>query len=119
MVSLLPIILVVFLLASLFRIAFIYHVLYVLLAVVVLARGWSAWVARRLVLERTFPDRGLHGETLAVELTLRNESPLPVPWLRLHDRLPVELSAAAVFERALSLGPGSSETFTYELHCRQ
>lgn len=119
MVSLLPIILVVFVLASLFRIAFIYHVLYVLLAVLVLARLWSAAVARRLRVDRAFPERGLFGETVTVELTLTNESPLPVPWVRIHDRLPVELAAAALFERALSLGPRGRASFTYQLHCRQ
>jgi uncharacterized protein (DUF58 family) len=118
-VSLLPVIIAVFLLASIVRVAFIYHVLYVLLAVALLARGWASLVARRLTLERTFPERALNGESAHVELKLRNGSPLPMAWLRLHDRLPVELSAASVFDRAVSLGPGGEATFSYELHCRQ
>jgi uncharacterized protein (DUF58 family) len=119
LISLLPIILTVFVLASLFRVAFIYHVLYVLLAVALLARGWASLVARRLTLERIFPERALNGESVAVELRLRNGAALPVAWLKLHERLPVELSAAAVFDRALSLGPRGEATFGYELHCRQ
>ena len=43
MVSLLPAILIVFVLASLFKIAFIYHVLYVLLAVLYLPALLLAW----------------------------------------------------------------------------
>lgn len=119
MVSLLPVILAVFVLASIVRVAFIYHVLYVLLAVALLARAWASLVARRLVLERRFPERALNGETARVELVLRNDSPLPMAWLRLHDRLPVELSAASVFDRAVSLGPRGEASFSYELHCRQ
>ena len=119
MISLAPIILLVFLLASIFRIAFIYHVLYVLLAVALLARAWAAIVASRLRLERSFPERALNGESVRVTLVLRNGSALPVAWLHLHDRLPVELAAAAVFDRAVSLGPRASAVFSYELHCRQ
>src|SRR5438128_12183458 len=116
MISLLPIILAVFLLASIFRVAFIYHVLYVLLAVALLARAWASVVARRVSFERRAPERALNGESARVELVVRNGSPLPMAWLRLHDRLPVELSAAAVFDRALSLGPGAEISFSYELH---
>lgn len=119
MISLLPVILTVFVLGSLFRVAFIYHVLYVLLAVALLARGWASLVARRLTVERSFPERALNGESVGVELRLRNSSPLPIAWLKLHDRLPVELSSAAVFDRALSLGPWGEARLGYELHCRQ
>jgi uncharacterized protein (DUF58 family) len=118
-ISLVPIILVVFLLASLFKIAFIYHVLYVLLAVVLLTRLWTRHVAGKLELERVFEERALHGETLRIVLRLHNRGILPIPWLRLHDRLPVALQTAANLDRVVSLGPGETLEVAYDTACRQ
>jgi uncharacterized protein (DUF58 family) len=118
-VSLLPAILLVFVLASLFKIAFIYHVLYVLVAVALLARAWASQTAGRLSFRRDLEPRALWGETLAMRVELRNGGPLPIPWLRLRDRVPVELGAPAVVERAISLGPGQVASYQIDLQCRQ
>jgi uncharacterized protein (DUF58 family) len=118
-VSLLPAILVVFVLASLFKIAFIYHVLYILVAVALVARGWAIHVAGRLSFGRQLEARALWGETLPMRVELRNGGRLPIPWLRLHDRVPVELGAPAVLERAISLGPGQTASYRTDLQCRQ
>jgi uncharacterized protein (DUF58 family) len=119
MISLLPIVVVVFVLASLFKIAFIYHVLYVLVAVAVLARAWTTYAAGRLVATRQFEHRALWGESVALRLTLRNAGRLPIPWLRARDRLPVELGAPGILEHAYALGPGESHEIVQELQCRQ
>lgn len=119
MISLVPIIVIVFVLASLFKIAFIYHVLYVLLAVTLLARLWSGRASRHLEFRRTCEPRALNGEMVPMRVELRNAGWLPIPWLRLRDRLPVALGAPAVVERAVSLGPGQVTTHQYELQCRQ
>ena len=119
MISLVPIIVVVFLLASLFKIAFIYHVLYVLLAVALLTRLWTRHVAKKLELERVFEERAFHGESLRIVLRLRNRGVLPIPWLRLHDRLPVALQTAANLDRVVSLGPGETLEVAYDTVCRQ
>lgn len=118
MISLLPIVLIVFVLASLFKIAFIYHVLYVLVAVALLARGWSSYAAARLVSSRQFEPRALWGDSVTVRLSLRNGGRLPIPWLRTRDRLPVALGAPGISERAFGLGPGESREIVHELQCR-
>jgi uncharacterized protein (DUF58 family) len=118
-ISLVPIIVIVFLLASLFKIAFIYHVLYVLLAVALLTRLWTRHVAGKLELEREFEERALHGEHLRITLKLHNRGMLPIPWLRLHDRLPVALQTAANLDRVVSLGPGETLDVAYDTVCRQ
>ncbi|HEV8637647.1 MAG TPA: DUF58 domain-containing protein [Chloroflexota bacterium] len=119
MISLLPIVLIVFVLASLFKIAFIYHVFYVLLAVALLARLWTRYAARRLELERVFEERALHGETTRITLRLTNRGLLPVPWLRLHDRLPTALQTAANLDRVVSVGPRETLEVGYDTVCRQ
>src|SRR5207253_9636861 len=79
----------------------------------------STYTAGRLTFARSFEPRALWGETLPVRVELRNGGRVPMPWLRLHDRLPVELGAPAIVERALSLGPGETASYSYDLQCRQ
>lgn len=117
--SLLPLIIAVFLLASFFKIAFIYHVLYVLVAVALLARAWSAYTANRITFTREFEPRLLWGETATVRLRVRNRSRLPVPWLRVRERIPIALASTPRLESVVSLGPGEEAQFEYELHGRQ
>ena len=119
MISLLPIVMVVFVLASLFKIAFIYHVFYVLVAVALLTRLWTRYGASRLELERVFEPRALHGETLRITLRLSNRGLLPVPWVRLHDRLPTALQTAANLDRVVSIGPRQTVEVAYDTVCRQ
>jgi uncharacterized protein (DUF58 family) len=118
-ITLVPIIVVVFVLAALFKIAFIFHVLYVLVAVALLTRLWTRHVAGKLELERVFEERALHGESLRIVLRLHNRGMLPIPWLRLHDRLPVALQTAANLDRVVSLGPGETLEVAYDTVCRQ
>lgn len=119
MISLAPIILVVFILAALFKIAFIFHVLYILVAVALLTRLWTRRVAGNVEIERVFEDRALHGESIRIVLRLHNRGSLPIPWLRLHDRLPVPLQTAANLDRVVSLGPRETLELAYETVCRQ
>jgi uncharacterized protein (DUF58 family) len=118
-ISLVPIVVIVFVLASLFKIAFIYHVFYVLVAVALLTRLWTRQTARRIDLERVFEERALHGETVRITLRLTNRGLLPVPWLRLHDRLPTALQTAANLDRVLSIGPRETVEVAYDTVCRQ
>lgn len=119
MISLLPLILAVFLLASFFRVAFVYHVLYILVAVALLARAWSTYTARRIDITRRFESRCLHGEPIQIEIAVANRGFLPVPWLRVQDRLPVALAAGLRVERVISLGPRGEASFTIDLVGRQ
>lgn len=70
---------------------------------------------KRIVVERQIPARILYGETVQAKLVIRNGSPFPVPWVRLHDHLPLELTSPAFFNRLISLGPRETIGMGYEL----
>ena len=70
---------------------------------------------KRVGVEREIPARILYGETIRAKLVIKNSSPFPVPWLRLHEHLPLELSSPAFFNRLISLGPRETIEMDYEL----
>ena len=70
---------------------------------------------KRIDVERQIPARILYGETVQAKLTIKNSSPFPVPWVRLHEHLPLELSSPAFFNRLLSLGSRETIEMRYEL----
>jgi len=63
----------------------------------VIAVGARIWA--RLALEDVYFTRGVEqrylfpGESTVLTLTLENKKPLPIPWLRITDEIPVELEA--------------------------
>ena len=105
-------------LASSFRIEFYYYILYFLGTVAVLAWGWVRYTSRRLSLRREFTDHAFHGETVTVQLHLTNRGFLPVPWLKVEDRLPPYLGLTDSHRAVVTLGPRRSHTVTYELTAR-
>jgi uncharacterized protein (DUF58 family) len=118
-VSLIPAALILFLLASLFKISFIYNVSYLLFAVYVGATLWSQRSLADLRIRRRFQERALLGDEVAVTLEVENRGLLPVPWLQLHERLPLALTSPPFFRTLLSLQPRETRHFVYQLHCRQ
>lgn len=119
MFSLLPAALVLFILASLFKISFIFNVSYVLFGVYLLASFWSRRSMADLRIQRRYQERALLGDVVEVELAVENRGWLPVPWLEVHDRLPLALATPPFFRALVSLQPREKRVFRYELHCRQ
>lgn len=73
---------------------------------------------RQVTGARSQPERVFHGEQIDVELTIRNPSVLPIPWLEVADRAPLDLTAqgpGSERRHVVSLAPGESRTVTYRL----
>jgi uncharacterized protein (DUF58 family) len=119
MVGLLAPAIVLFILASLFKISFIYNVSYVMFAVYVLARFWSNRSLKDLRCGQRFTERALIGDTVDVTLDIENRGLLPAPWLQINERLPVALIVPPFFQALLSLEPHGKRQFTFQLTCRQ
>lgn len=103
-----------------------------LVTVVVVAWLWNRFVLRRTTYAREFSEQRLFaGETLSMAVMVSNAKPLPVPWLRIDDLFPADLSPAgrrlessSVAKRHLlihtaSLGPSERVRWTYEIACEQ
>ncbi|HVB96605.1 MAG TPA: DUF58 domain-containing protein [Chloroflexota bacterium] len=119
MFAALPAALILFVIASVFKISFIYNVSYLLFGVYFLATFWSQRTMKDLRVTRAYQERALLGDIVEVTLEIENRSVLPIPWLFFHDRLPLSLISPPFFRRLISLDPHEKRVFHYQLHCRQ
>ena len=119
MFSVLPAALILFFLASLFKISFMFSVSYVLFGVYILATLWSQRSVSDLRFRRLCPERALFGDVVTVTLEVENRGFLPIPWVHFHDRLPLALITPPFFRSLLTLQPRERRRFSYQLHCRQ
>ena len=115
----LPYLLLLFLVAAILRIDFFFTIVYLLVAVYVLSRVWTRQSVKQLRAERRFSGRAFSGQRVTVMLTVRNEGWLPVPWLRVHESLPVALSNPPFLREIVPLGPHDEREFSYTLDCRR
>ncbi|HNT77071.1 MAG TPA: DUF58 domain-containing protein [Anaerolineae bacterium] len=114
-----PIIIGLFLLAVFLRIDFYFHVVYLLAGAYVLARLWTRYGIQHLEAQRRLDrgDRAFPGESVAVELRLRNTGRLPLPWVEIHDSLPVDLISPPFYREVVTLKGKEEQRFTYTLTC--
>ena len=117
--SILPIVLVLLLIAAFLRVGFVFHALYILFGIYLLAAVWSARVGRNLRVKRSFEPRALLGDDVAVALEVRNLGFWPLPWLRVFERLPVDLATPPFHAEIISLLPRERVVLRYTLRCRR
>ena len=85
--------LVLFLIAALLRVDFFFTIAYFFFAVYLLSRLWTQHTSDRLHVKRRFTDRAFPGDRVVVDVVMQNVGWLPLPWLEVHESLPVELIA--------------------------
>ena len=109
-VPLLALLAVLSVFAGLTGVRLAYSLAYVLLFLLIVAFAWSRLAGRRLEVRRESP-RGhfVVGEAFNERFTVRNRSPLPVPYCELRDHTGIEDYAPG---RACALNPGGSVTWT-------
>ena len=115
MQHLLPLLIGLLLLAAFLRIDSYFYLVYLLAAAALLGRLWALRSLRRLRAERRLVNRAFPGETIPVELHIANNGRLPVPWVEMHDSLPVEMATPPYFRQVLTLLPRQERRFSYTL----
>lgn len=116
MKNLLPVVIVLFVIAALLRIDFYFNILYLLLAVYLLSRAWTQRALKQMQARRRFVNRAFAGEEIPVTLEVHNTGWLPIPWVEIHDSLPVGLISPPFYRQVMSLGGRQVARFTYTLH---
>jgi uncharacterized protein (DUF58 family) len=111
--------LVLFAVAAFLRIDFFFTIFYLFAGVYVLAHLWMQGTARRLKVERHFVDRAFHGDRVAVDLRISNSGWLPIPWLYVHESLPVQLATPPSYRQVFGLGAHGQREMHYSLYCSQ
>jgi uncharacterized protein (DUF58 family) len=108
-------VLLVFFAAS-FRIDFFYYVLYFFLFVALLARLWIWRAWRRLQIQRDFAGYAFLDEKVTLRLKVTNGGRLPLPWVRVEDKLPTRLAQRDAFRAVVSLLAGETRTLEYTVN---
>ena len=114
-----PFLLILFIIAALLRVDFFFTIAYLLFAVYLLSRLWTRRTVKHLRVQRRFVNRAFIGDRVTVDLTVQNAGWLPVPWLEVHESLPVQLTVPPFHREVISLGPRERHHFSYTLNCRQ
>jgi len=109
------------------RLGLLVYAMYTLLGILLLGRWFTRCWADGLEVHREC-DRteAVPGESVVVEVTVRNRSRFTIPWTLLEDYLPAEAlsdSPARLVARGARLSlvrlrPGEEESFRYEVECR-
>lgn len=110
---------ILFVIAAILRSELFFYLLYVLVGLQVLARLWLNRGAKRLSWRRAAPTAAFQGEQLTIELEVRNNSLLPMPWLSLHESIPSTLRTPPSLREVLSLGAGERRILHYTVVGRQ
>jgi uncharacterized protein (DUF58 family) len=110
---------ILFVVAALLRLDFLFIVFYLFALVYLLSHFWVRATSRTLELERRLTDHAFSGDLVRVRLQLVNRGRLPVPWLDLHESLPVQLATPPFFRNVFGLAARSHRVLEYELHCAQ
>jgi uncharacterized protein (DUF58 family) len=115
----LPFLLFLFLIAILLRIDFFFTIAYFFFLLFVLARLWIRRGLQQVHFERRYTPRAFSGDEVPVTVSVHNRGRLPVPWLHVHESLPVELISPPFHTEVFSLGAGERRFFEYRLHARE
>jgi uncharacterized protein (DUF58 family) len=112
-------ILILFVLAALFRIDFFFTILYLFVGIYILSHLWSSRVIKRLAISRKMQQRAFLGDRVTVTLDLKNHSRLPIPWLMIHEVFPLTLSSPSFYRQVITLDSRDSHTTQYTLRARK
>lgn len=115
----LPSLIILIIIAALLRDDFAFTLIYLFLSVYVMGIWWSNRAITGVSYKRKFDSHVFLGEAFDVELEVTNNSILPVPWLRLHEGLSVDLKGPKIHQRVISLGPRGITKYQYQLEGRK
>lgn len=101
------------------RMDWIYYVIYVVGGVWLISHWWTRRSLQNLTVSRRLPAKAFAGETVQSKIHFHNRSRLPIPWLRIHENIPIELRAVDQYRTVISIGGRSLARRTFELHCHR
>lgn len=115
----LPLLVVLLLIAAFLRGDFALTVIYLVVGALAAGMWWSRRALRQVKVRRRFSSHAFLGETVKIDLHVQNKGWLPLPWLELHETLPVALVGPNNFQSVIHLGPRSGANFEYSVEARK
>ena len=115
----LPLLIVLVLIAAFMRGDFALTLIYLVVGALAAGLWWSKRALAQLETRRRFQTHAFLGERIDVHLHLKNKGWLPIPWLELHETLPVALVGPNNFQSVIHLGPRAEANFEYSVLARK
>ena len=84
----LPLLIFLIFVAAMLRDDFAFTLIYLLVGVFLVGNWWSRRALVSVNFSRKFNDHAFLGETVKIELELKNDKVLPVPWLKTLPHVP-------------------------------
>jgi uncharacterized protein (DUF58 family) len=110
---------VLLVIASFLRGDFALTLLYLVLGALAAAIWWSRHSMTQVLTRRQFNNHAFLGEKIPIDLHVQNKGWLPIPWLELHETLPVALAGPNSFQSVIHLGSGAEASFEYSVDARK
>ncbi len=117
--SFLTLLAVLLVIAALMRGDFALTLIYLVVGALAAGMWWSYRALAHLQTRRRFNTHAFLGETVTIQLHVRNEGWLPLLWLELRETLPVALAGPRSFQTAINLGPHGDAHFEYVVEARK
>jgi uncharacterized protein (DUF58 family) len=112
-------VLVLFLIATLLRLDWVYYLVYVVGGIWIASHWGVRRSFRTLELRRQMLYNAFLGEKIPVLLRLTNRSWLPMPWLMVEDRVPLDLKEVDSYRSVLSVGSHAQIEHRYTLYAKR
>jgi len=101
--------------ASFLRGDFALTLIYLVLGALAAVTWWSRRSMAQVLARRKFNNHAFLGEKIDINLHVENKGWLPIPWLELHETLPVALAGPNTFQSVIHLSPGAEANFEYSV----
>jgi uncharacterized protein (DUF58 family) len=115
----LTLLVVLLLIAAFMQGDFALTLIYLVIGALVAGMWWCYKALARVEARRRFPTHAFFGETVKIHLDVQNKGWLPLPWLELHETLPVALAGPRSFQTVTNLGPRADIQFEYSVEARK
>lgn len=119
MPGLIPFLVVLFLVAALLQVDFLFSIGYLLVIALVLTRLWTRYGAAHIEVARRLTLRAFPGEDVTVEMRVTNSGRLPLVWVDVKDSFPADLASPPFCREVMSLAPRETKRVRYVLTCRR
>jgi uncharacterized protein (DUF58 family) len=110
---------VLLLIAAFMRGDFALTLIYLVVGALAAGVWWSKRALVQVETKRRFHDHAFLGEKINLDLQVKNIGWLPIPWLELHETLPVALAGPNSFQSVIHLGPRGEAHFEYSVEARK
>ncbi len=108
-------IIILFVIAFLLRLDFIYYIAYVCIGIYALSRWAVPHALGNIRLSRKFTDHAFLGETVTIRINWHNVGRISLPWVEFNESIPPGLRIGEPVQQVITLAGRQERAFTYRV----